>query len=141
MDTSSLEKEVGKMRRGKRIVSFFLAGLLLGVSVESTVWGGENAIAATKKEKDYSAYSNTKYGWYIQRKQNHEKAGGGVPAGVNMKKYQAYYMNTSTNEKVMYLSFDCGYENGYTKKILKTLKKHHAKAIFFVTKGFVTSNP
>ena len=111
----------GKMRRGKRIVAFFLAAMLLGVSVESTVWGGETAIAATKKEKDYSAYSNTKYGWYIQRKQNHEKAGGGVPAGITLKKYQAYYMNTSTNENVMYLSFDCGYENGYTKKILKIL--------------------
>ena len=94
------------MRRGKRIVAFFLAAMLLGVSAESTVWGGETAIAATKKEKDYSAYSNTKYGWYIQRKQNHEKAGGGVPAGITLKKYQAYYMNTSTNENVMYLSFD-----------------------------------
>lgn len=135
------KKGEGKMRRGKRIAAFFLVAMLLGVSVESTVWGGETAIAATKKEKDYSAYSNTKYGWYIQRKQNHEKAGGGVPAGITLKKYQAYYMNTSTNENVMYLSFDCGYENGYTKKILKILKKHHAKAIFFVTKGFVTSNP
>ena len=34
-----------------------------------------------------------------------------------------------------------GYEAGYTKKILKTLKKHHAKAIFFVTKDYIMSSP
>jgi peptidoglycan-N-acetylmuramic acid deacetylase len=87
------------------------------------------------------AANNTQYGWYVVRKQNHEQAGGGVPSGVDFSKYDAYYRNTGTDEKVIYLSFDCGYENGYTKKILKTLKKHHAKAIFFVTGWYVKSQP
>lgn len=96
---------------------------------------------AAAKETDYSKYSNTKYGWYIVRKGNHEKAGGGIPQGLKLSDYDAYYMNEKTNEKVIYLSFDCGYENGYTKSILRTLKKHKAKAIFFVTKSFIENNP
>ena len=95
--------------------------------------------AATKT--DYSKYPSTGYSWYIKRKKNHQKAGGGIPAGMKLSDYDSFYMNTKTKEKVIYLTFDCGYENGYTDKILKTLKKHKAKAIFFVTKGFIDSHP
>ena len=42
--------------------------------------------------------------------------------------------------KVMYLTFDCGYENGYTEQILDTLKKHNAKACFFVTQTYIRDN-
>lgn len=38
-----------------------------------------------------------------------------------------------TNKKVIYLTFDQGYENGYTEKILDTLKEKSVKSIFFVT--------
>ncbi|HBN83126.1 MAG TPA: polysaccharide deacetylase, partial [Clostridiales bacterium] len=38
-----------------------------------------------------------------------------------------------TNKKVIYLTFDQGYENGYTEKILDTLKEKNVKSIFFVT--------
>ncbi|MTV47975.1 polysaccharide deacetylase family protein [Heliobacillus mobilis] len=46
-----------------------------------------------------------------------------------------------TQEKVLYLTFDEGYENGYTPKILATLSKEKVPAIFFVTGQFVKSNP
>ena len=97
--------------------------------------------AAVKQTADYSKYSNVKHEWYIIRKDKHEKAGGGIPSGMRFSDYNAYYINGKTKEKVIYLSFDCGYENGYTKSILKTLKRHNAKAIFFVTKPFIESNP
>lgn len=42
-----------------------------------------------------------------------------------------------TDEKVCYLTFDCGYENGYTDPILDTLKEKNVPAIFFVTGQFV----
>lgn len=99
------------------------------------------AVQVSAGKTDYSRYPNSKYEWYIVRKSGHEKAGGGIPAGVDLSKYKAFFQNIETDEKVIYLSFDCGYENGYTKKILKTLKKHNAKAIFFLTKPFIESNP
>ncbi len=56
------------------------------------------------------------------------------------KKYGAYYVN-NTKSKVVYLTFDLGYENGYTTKILDVLKKHKIKAAFFICKGVISKNP
>lgn len=122
----------GKMdRRWRSFISMFFSILLFLLL----------AVQVSASKTDYSKYPDTKYEWYIIRKSGHEKAGGGIPAGMDLSKYKAYFQNTETNEKVIYLSFDCGYEIGYTNKILKTLKKHNAKAIFFLTKPFIESNP
>lgn len=47
--------------------------------------------------------------------------------------YNALCLDTKTQEKVLYLTFDCGYENGYTAKILDTLRDKGVKAAFFCT--------
>ena len=57
-----------------------------------------------------------------------------------MKQYDAYYMAES-DEKVLYLTFDCGYENGNTGAILDALKKHNAPATFFVVGHYLESAP
>ena len=57
-----------------------------------------------------------------------------------LKKYNAYYVQ-DTRKKMLYLTFDCGYENGNTPAILKALKKHHAPATFFVVGNFLRDNP
>lgn len=44
------------------------------------------------------------------------------------------------DEKKLYLTFDCGYENGYTSDILKTLKKNEVRATFFITGHYLTSS-
>lgn len=46
-----------------------------------------------------------------------------------------------TSKKVIYLTFDCGYENGFTEPILDALKKHNAPAAFFVVGNMVESAP
>lgn len=67
------------------------------------------------------------------------KPTGNVSAD-ELKKYNAYYVG-STEEKVLYLTFDCGYENGNTAAILDALKKHNAKATFFVVGHFLETAP
>lgn len=57
-----------------------------------------------------------------------------------LKKYDAYYAE-NTEEKVIYLTFDCGYENGNTPAILDALKKHNAPATFFVVGNFLSTSP
>lgn len=63
---------------------------------------------------------------------------------VNNQKFYADYgamcLDTS-GEKVIYLTFDCGYENGCTEKILDTLKEKKVPAAFFVTLPHVKSCP
>ena len=57
-----------------------------------------------------------------------------------LAEYDAWYLGADT-EKVLYLTFDCGYENGNTEKILDALHKHNAKATFFVVGHFLESAP
>ena len=59
---------------------------------------------------------------------------------AEMRQYNAYYM-AEGDEKVLYLTFDCGYENGNTEPILDALKKHNAPATFFVVGHFLESAP
>lgn len=55
-------------------------------------------------------------------------------------KFGALCLDTS-GEKVIYLTFDCGYENGCTEKILDVLKDKKVPAAFFVTLPHVKSCP
>jgi len=57
-----------------------------------------------------------------------------------LKNNEGYYLG-NTKEKEIYLTFDEGYENGYTNDILDILKKHNVKAAFFVVKPYLKSNP
>lgn len=54
--------------------------------------------------------------------------------------YDAYFVGDDS-EKVIYLTFDCGYENGNTEPILDALKKHNATATFFVVGHFLETAP
>lgn len=54
--------------------------------------------------------------------------------------YDAYYVGDDS-KKVIYLTFDCGYENGNTELILDALKKHNVKATFFVVGHFLETAP
>lgn len=57
-----------------------------------------------------------------------------------LAEYNAYYAE-NTEEKVLYLTFDAGYENGYTPAILEALKKHNAKATFFIVGNYLNTSP
>lgn len=57
-----------------------------------------------------------------------------------LKKYNAYYAE-DTDEKVLYLTFDAGFENGNTPAILDALKKHNVSATFFVVGTYIENNP
>ena len=59
------------------------------------------------------------------------------PSTLNFLKLYGGIYRKNTDKKVCYLTFDCGYENGNTEKILDTLKAKNVQAIFFVTGGFV----
>ena len=68
---------------------------------------------------------------------------GQPPSGpantAQLEKYDAVYLG-NTNEKVLYLTFDAGYENGCTEKILDVLKKHDVPAAFFLVGNYLEKN-
>lgn len=57
-----------------------------------------------------------------------------------LAQYDAWYAQ-NTDEKILYLTFDCGYENGNTPSILDTLKKHKVSATFFVVGTYIEAEP
>lgn len=86
---------------------------------------------------DPAILSNDRHGWSFKRNKEHIK-----PIAYNkfdIEQYGGYYA-VDTNEKVIYLTFDNGYENGYTPSILDTLKANDVQATFFVTKPYIEKN-
>lgn len=69
---------------------------------------------------------------------------GEAPVGnadsAALRQYGAAYIG-DTDEKVIYLTFDAGYENGCTAQILDVLKEHGVKAAFFLVGNYMEQNP
>ena len=64
----------------------------------------------------------------------------GPASAQQLYKYDAAYVG-DTSQKVLYLTFDAGYENGQTEKILDILKKQQVPAAFFLVGNYIQRNP
>lgn len=92
------------------------------------------------EDDKYSQYSTKAEGWWFERKADHSQSTAwGYDTKYKFEQNNTFYVDktVSDDDKVIYLTFDCGYENGYTDEILDTLKKHNAQAVFFVTKSYI----
>ena len=85
-----------------------------------------------------SALSNKKIGWGIKRNYNHEQPDLGSKNKALLDQYEGISMGNSEKPYV-YLTFDEGYEAGYTDKILETLKNNNVTATFFITAHYVNT--
>lgn len=78
--------------------------------------------------------------WGLRRIPGHVPPDAGPGAAEFIAKYNCLYLADSSISKV-YLTFDEGYENGYTSKILDSLKKYDVKALFFITGPYLKRSP
>lgn len=90
--------------------------------------------------REINGLSTKEYNWYFKQIKNGTPPGPPPETTNFLNKYNTYYLG-DTSKKIIYLTFDEGYENGYTVPILDTLKKHNVKAAFFVVKPYIKSNP
>lgn len=79
---------------------------------------------------------NTLYGWGMRVLPDHKTPEITSKAMNLIKKYDGIFTGDTT-KKYVYLTFDEGYENGYTPKILDILKANNVKAAFFVTGPYI----
>lgn len=93
----------------------------------------EKTIATSAQE-----ISNQKIEWGIKRNDNHMQPDLGSKNKSILDKYQGIAMGNKDSKKV-YLTFDEGYEAGYTEKILEILKQNEVKATFFITAHYVNT--
>src|SRR5699024_9928088 len=87
-----------------------------------------------------AALSNESIHWGFKKAKNGKQADAGEAYNQLLEKYGAFYKG-NPNDKVVYLTFDNGYENGYTAKVLDVLKKEEVPATFFVTGHYLESAP
>lgn len=83
---------------------------------------------------------NKKICWGIKRNDNHEQPDLGKENKELIDKYNGIAMG-SKEKKYIYLTFDLGYEAGYTPKILEILKQNDVKATFFITAHYLNTQP
>lgn len=108
------------------------------VTVDNNTDGSNNN---TTKSTDTSNLSNEKIGsWQPGTNKEHKVPSLNPKYKTLLDKYGGYFVG-DTSDKVIYLTFDEGYENGFTGKILDILKENNIKAAFFVTKPYIKSNP
>ncbi len=124
-------------RRG--LMCLVAAGLMLNVPIpQGAVSGSVFAVPRIQAASKYEKYSNSKHGFGLATNKTHRVPGNREAAGF--RKHNALYY-VKTKKKKIYLTFDCGYENGNTGKILDVLKKQKVKALFFVTQTYIRDNP
>ena len=86
---------------------------------------------------DGVGYNDQKSWWFVR---NSDHIPPRAQQEINISQYDAYYIG-DTSEKIIYLTFDEGYEMGYSGQILDVLKENDVKATFFVTGHFLKSQP
>ena len=116
---------------GKRHLVVGLGGLLVLAGMVTSI------ISAAASNAAPTTSAEVNWGLSFQEE-------GKTPVGNASAEYLAQYdacYAGSPEEKVLYLTFDAGYENGYTPSILDTLKKHSVKAAFFVVGNYIETSP
>lgn len=86
-----------------------------------------------------NALSTKKIGWGIKREDNHEQPDLGSTNKKIIDEFNGMAMGNK-DEKLIYLTFDVGYEGGYTEKILDVLKDNSVPATFFITGHYVDTS-
>ena len=77
------------------------------------------------------------YGFGLKKNNNHTQPDIGIYKSI-LEKNNSIYLG-SKDDKIVYLTFDCGYENGHTKTILDVLKEENINATFFITGHYINS--
>lgn len=119
----------------KMIKSVIIMVLVLGI-FSVTVFSmnlGKNAISTNAQ-----TVSNKKIGWGIKRNDNHEQPDVGSKNKEVLEKNEGICLGNNNSKKI-YLTFDEGYEAGYTPRLLETLKNNDVKATFFITAHYLNT--
>lgn len=112
------------------IISMTVLLLVLCIPAAIGVFDGKGEAVETVAE-------NTN--WGLSFRENNKPPTGNASV-ADLLKYNAYYIG-DTSKNSIYITFDAGFENGNTEKILDALKKHNVKATFFLVGNYIETSP
>lgn len=125
----------------KKAIPFIL---IFACFISTEAFGGvlvpfqEEQVQTVGLKSNYNEYSNEKKAWYFKKNTTNEPTQG--PTDIDLSKYNACYLG-DTSRKVIYITFDQGYENGLTTSILDILQKKNVPAAFFMCNHYIKSSP
>ena len=122
--------------RRRYVVMIMVLALVLFIAGNLYLWDQREAFVTVAGDAAVPASVDN---WGLSFQTEGEAPVGNASVS-DLARYDAYYLG-DTSKKVIYLTFDCGYENGYTEKILDALKKHNAPAAFFVVGNMIETAP
>jgi peptidoglycan-N-acetylmuramic acid deacetylase len=103
--------------------------------------GGQAAVSSQPEEPAFAGDApGDRHGWGFVRNEEHRQPEMNDSISTLLSRHGAYWIG-SPADKVVYLTFDEGYENGYTASILDALQANNVKAAFFVTGYYLDSQP
>lgn len=134
----SILKKLSVLRKPVLLILLLLCAYLLGYGIGYLTSDNFRTLPGSSSVQSSSGgASSGNWGLSFQEE-------GQCPQGnasiEELAEYNAYYAQ-DTEEKVLYLTFDAGYENGNTETILNALKKHNVSATFFVVGTYIESEP
>ena len=134
----SILKKLSVLRKPVLLILLLLCAYLLGYGIGYLTSDNFRTLPGSSSVQSASGgASSGNWGLSFQEE-------GQCPQGnasiEELAEYNAYYAQ-DTEEKVLYLTFDAGYENGNTETILNALKKHSVSATFFVVGTYIESEP
>lgn len=126
----------------KKYLTLFLIPLVL-ISCTSKKGDKKNAVEVSNRMNYSIENTNTpktkELNWFYEIKTDESPSEEPPEIKELLKKNDGYYLG-DTSKKIIYLTFDEGYENGNTNTILKILKDNDVPAAFFVTAPYIRDN-
>lgn len=129
-----MKTSIKNIKRQLSILSILIVGII-SLSAVSANFYDDITINTSS-----STLSNKKIGWGIKRNDNHEQPDVGSTNKKVLEENKGICLGNKEN-KTIYLTFDEGYEAGYTPQLLKTLQENQVKATFFITAHYVNTQP
>lgn len=122
------------MKQKTKIISILtLSIIILSLSIISIQ-------SEQKIEANAETINSKKVEWGIKRNENHEQPDLGASRIKTLSQNNGIAIGNKESKKI-YLTFDNGYEAGYTSKILQTLKETQVSATFFITAHYLNTQP
>lgn len=131
-------KRMNSIKQKQKIKKMTIAILILAIFSLSIL-----AIKTQEREIELTGtqgVNNQKIGWGIKRSDNHEQPDVGKKNREVLEQNNGITLGNA-EKKQIYLTFDEGYEAGYTPSLLETLKQNNVRATFFITAHYVNTQP
>ena len=119
----------------KKIKIIFIIILIIVIILLSFLIENENNVIETSSD----IISNKKIEWGVKRNKEHNQPDVGKDRRKILEENNGICLGNK-DEKIIYLTFDEGYEAGFTSKILEILKENEVKATFFITAHYLNTN-